>query len=83
MIILKICFTPRILKYTDFNPLTYIKTSCKVNAIGQRWVNELASFSFSVHYKPGAQNHVVFPSTKMVALVNTVTCVMLRKLSQF
>ena len=58
VIILKICFTPRILKYTDFNPLTYIKTICKVNAIGQRWVNELASFSFSVHYKPGAQNHV-------------------------
>ena len=40
--------------FTDFNPLEYIKTSCKVNAKGQHWVNELASFNFSIHYKPGA-----------------------------
>ena len=35
--------------YTDFNPLTCIKTSYKVNATGQRWVNELTSFNFSIH----------------------------------
>ena len=28
-----------------------------MNATGQRWVNELASYNFSIHYKPGAQNH--------------------------
>ena len=44
--------------YTSFNPLAYIKTSCKVNDSGQRWVNKLASFNFSIHYKPGAQNYV-------------------------
>ena len=44
--------------YTDFNLLTYIKTSCKLNATGQRWVNELANFQFSVNYKPGIQNNV-------------------------
>ena len=44
--------------YTDFNLLTYIKTSCKLNATGQRWVNELANFQFSVKYKPGIQNNV-------------------------
>ena len=44
--------------YTDFNPLTYIKTSCKLNATGQRWVNELVNFQFSVNYKPGNQNNV-------------------------
>ena len=44
--------------YTDFNPLTYIKTSYKLNATGQRWVNELANFQFSLNYKPGIQNNV-------------------------
>ena len=44
--------------YTDFNDLTYIKTSCKHKATGQTWVNELAKFQFSVNYKPGIQNNV-------------------------
>ena len=44
--------------YTDYNPLTYLKTSCKVNATGQRWINELSNFNFTVHYKPGTQNVV-------------------------
>ena len=51
-------YSPHFEVYTYFNPLTYIKTSCKLNATGQRWVNELASYNFSIHYKPGAQNHV-------------------------
>ena len=44
--------------YTDYNLLTYIKSSCKVNAIGQRWINELTDFNFTVHYKPGVENVV-------------------------
>ena len=44
--------------YTDFNPLTYTKTSCKFNETGQRWVNESANFQFSVNYKPGIQNNI-------------------------
>ena len=44
--------------FTDNNPLTYIKTSCKVNATGQRWINELSDFNFTIHYKPGVQNIV-------------------------
>ena len=44
--------------YIDFNPLAYIKTSCKLNATGQRRVNELANFQFSLNYKPGIQNNV-------------------------
>ena len=44
--------------YTDFNPLTYLMSTCKVNATGQRWVNELASYNFAIHYKPGVQNIV-------------------------
>ena len=30
-------------------PLTYVLTSGKLSANGQRWVNELAEFSFSIH----------------------------------
>ena len=44
--------------YRDSNPLTYIKASCKVNTRGHRWLNELASFNFYIHYKPATQSHV-------------------------
>ena len=53
-------YSPHFDAYTNFKPLTYIKTNCKVNAISQRWVNELAGFNFFIHYKPGAQNHVAY-----------------------
>ena len=45
--------------YTYYNPLTYVKTSCKHNATGQRWVNDFANFTFTIHCKPGMQNTVV------------------------
>ena len=51
-------YLPHFEVHTDFNPLTYIKTSCKLDATGQRWVNDLTSFDFFIHYKPSAQNHV-------------------------
>ena len=44
--------------YTDYNPLTYIKSSCKVNATGQRWINKLTDFNFTVHYKFSVENIV-------------------------
>ena len=44
--------------YTDFNPLVYLKSSCKLNATGQRWINEIADYHFSIHYKPGTENKV-------------------------
>ena len=45
--------------YTDCHPLTYIKSSKKVNATGQRWINELTDFNFTVHDKPSLENVVV------------------------
>ena len=42
--------------YTDNNPLTYVMTSSKLNATGQRWVNELAYYNFSIRYRPGTIN---------------------------
>lgn len=41
---------------TDNNPLTYILTSAKLDATGQRWVSELANFTFDILYKPGKKN---------------------------
>ncbi|KAG1932770.1 interleukin-1 receptor accessory protein-like 1-A [Pimephales promelas] len=41
---------------TDNNPLTYILTSAKLNATGHRWLAALATYDFSLQYKPGKQN---------------------------
>ena len=51
-------YVPRFDVYTDYNPLTYIKSSCKVNATGQRWINKLTDFNFTVHYKFSVENIV-------------------------
>ena len=42
--------------YTDNNPLTYILTSAKLDACGQRWVASLANYDFRVFYKSGKTN---------------------------
>ncbi|CAM5160322.1 unnamed protein product [Natator depressus] len=34
--------------WTDNNPLTYVLTSAKLDATGQRWVAALASYEFSI-----------------------------------
>ena len=44
--------------YTENNPLTYILTSAKLDAIGQCWVASLGPYNFSLHYNPGHQNTV-------------------------
>lgn len=41
---------------TDNNPLTYILTSAKLDATGQRWVAELSQFNFSISYRSGREN---------------------------
>ena len=46
------CFTV----YTDNNPLTYVLSTAKLNAIGLRWVAELADFNFLIKYRPGKVN---------------------------
>ena len=42
--------------HTDNNPLTYILTSAKLDATGQRWVASLANYEFKIFYKSGKQN---------------------------
>ena len=44
--------------YTDFNLLVYLKSSCKLNRTGQRWINEMVDCHFSIHYTPGTGNKV-------------------------
>ena len=42
--------------YTDNNPLTYILTSAKLDATGQRWVASLANYDFRIFYKSRKTN---------------------------
>ena len=42
--------------FTDNNPLTYVLTSAKLGACGQRWVAKLANYNFSIKYRCGVSN---------------------------
>ena len=43
---------------TDNNPLTYIFSSANLDAAGQRWVAQLASYNFALKYQKGKDNMV-------------------------
>ena len=54
--------------YTDNNPLTYVLTTAKLDAMGHRWVAALSNYRFSIIYKPGkghkdadALSHIKWP----------------------
>ena len=42
--------------YTDNDPLTYVLTTAKLDAMGHRWITGLANYSFHIHYKSGKNN---------------------------
>ena len=42
--------------FTDNNPLTYVLTTAKLDAAGQRWVAALANYNFSIKYRSGKAN---------------------------
>ena len=42
--------------HTDNNPLTYVLTTAKLDAMGQRWVAALANYNFKIIYRSGKQN---------------------------
>ena len=42
--------------YTDNNPLTYILTTAKLDAMVHRWTAGLANYNFHIHYKSGKCN---------------------------
>ena len=54
--------------YTDNNPLTYILTTAKLDATGQRWVASLANYNFKIFYKSGKLNalsHIPWDSAQV------------------
>ena len=58
--------------YTDNNPLTYILTTAKLDATGQRWVASLANYNFKIFYRSGKLNveadalsHIPLENTQM------------------
>ena len=51
-----LAYAPHFTVYTDNNPLTYVLTTAKLNAVGMRWVNELADYNFTIKYRPGKEN---------------------------
>ena len=46
----------RFMVYTDNNPLTYVLTTAKLDATGQRWLAALVNYDFDLKYKPGRNN---------------------------
>ena len=42
--------------YTDNNPLTFVLTTAKLDATGQRWIANLANYNFKIHYRSGKSN---------------------------
>lgn len=49
-------YAPHFTVYSDNNPLIYVMRTAKLNAVGHRWVSELAYFCFTLKYRPGAVN---------------------------
>ena len=41
---------------TDNNPLTYVLTTAKLDATGQRWLAELSNYNCSISYRSGKRN---------------------------
>lgn len=41
---------------TDNNPLTYVQTTAKLDATGQRWMAALAAYDFKLQYRSGQTN---------------------------
>ena len=42
--------------YTDNNPFTYVLSTAKLEATGQKWVAQLSDFNFSIVYRLGKKN---------------------------
>ena len=41
---------------TDNNPLTYVLTTTKLDATGQRWIASLSGYNFGIKYSSGKKN---------------------------
>ena len=41
---------------TDNNPLTYVLTTAKLDATGDRWLSSISAYDFEISYRPGIRN---------------------------
>ena len=41
---------------TDKNPLTYVFTTAKLDATGQRWIAALSNYNFDIKYRSAKKN---------------------------
>ena len=64
--------------YTDNNPLTYILSSAKLDACGQRWVASLANYDFKLFYKTGKSNMSRIPRKEYHELEGPVVKALLK-----
>ena len=46
----------KLLVRMDNNHLTYVQTTTKLNATGQRWMTTLTNYEFKLQYRPGRVN---------------------------
>lgn len=65
---------------TDNNPQTYVLHKAKLDATSQRWVAALASYNFTIKYRPGQQNadadglSIQLFADAVKAICQSVTC---------
>ena len=60
--------------YTDNNPLTYVLTTAKLDAVHQRWVASLANYDFKIFYRAGKFNADADSLSRIPWEVNKVSC---------
>ena len=53
---MNICMETPLMSDMDNNPLTYVLTTGKLDAMGHRWITGLVNYNFHIHYKPGKSN---------------------------
>ncbi|CAI5670877.1 unnamed protein product [Oreochromis niloticus] len=75
-------YAPHFTIYTDNNPLTYIMSTAKLNAVGHQWVGELSDFRFSIKYRPGKTNIDADTLSRVPLDVNNLTSACTEELSQ-
>ena len=59
--------------FTDNNPLTYILTTAKLDATGQRWVALLANYPFAIKYCAGTSNRVADALSLIITVIQYST----------